>query len=80
MKYLVGRACVLAGYTDLFHVLNLVLECHNAEEARESRHMAIYDAIMKAVVMYNAMEYHTNEASYSCFRISQQRYNHTVLS
>ncbi|CAG8885870.1 unnamed protein product [Penicillium egyptiacum] len=61
MKYLVGRACAVAGYTDLFHELDLLPECHIAEEARESGHMAIYDAIMKATVKYNAMNHHTRE-------------------
>ncbi|KAJ5437024.1 hypothetical protein N7445_007909 [Penicillium cf. griseofulvum] len=61
MKYLVGRACAVAGYTELFHELDLLPECHIAEEARESGHMAIYDAIMKTSVKYNAMNDYTRE-------------------
>lgn len=61
MKYLVGRACAVAGYVDLFHELDLLPECHIAEEARENRHIAIYDAIMRAEVKYNAMDDYTRE-------------------
>ncbi|KAJ5577069.1 hypothetical protein N7535_003995 [Penicillium sp. DV-2018c] len=61
MKYLVGRACAVAGYTDLFFELNLLPECHIAEEARESGHLQIYDAIMKSAVKYNAMNDYTLE-------------------
>ncbi|KAJ6190184.1 hypothetical protein N7519_000205 [Penicillium mononematosum] len=56
MKYVVGRACAVAGYTDLFHELDHLPDYHIAEEARESRYVATYDAIMKAAVKHNAMD------------------------
>ncbi|KAJ5494690.1 hypothetical protein N7463_010777 [Penicillium fimorum] len=63
MKYLVGRACAVAGCTYLFHELDLLPECHIAEEARKSGHMAIFDTIMKAGTKYNAMDDYTKEIS-----------------
>ncbi|KAJ5256936.1 hypothetical protein N7478_013040 [Penicillium angulare] len=61
LKYLVGRACAVAGYPALFQELGLLPECHIAEEARESGHNAIYDSIMECRVKYNAMNDYTRE-------------------
>ncbi|KAF7122878.1 hypothetical protein CNMCM5793_000988 [Aspergillus hiratsukae] len=36
MRYLVGRACAVAGYVNLFKELDLLPEAHIAEEAREN--------------------------------------------
>ncbi|OJJ01889.1 hypothetical protein ASPVEDRAFT_52724 [Aspergillus versicolor CBS 583.65] len=59
MKYQIGRACAVAGYVGLFGDLDLLPECHIAEEARENQQWEIYDAIMKADVRYNAMDDYT---------------------
>lgn len=56
MKYQIGRACAVAGYVGLFRELDLLPECHIAEEARENQQWEIYSAIMKADVRYNAMD------------------------
>lgn len=59
MKYQIGRACAVAGYVGLFSELDLLPECHIAEEARENQQWEIYNAIMKADVRYNAMDDYT---------------------
>ena len=46
LKYQVGRACAVAGYTDLFRGLNLVPEVHLAEEARDNSSSQIFEDIM----------------------------------
>ena len=56
MKYLIGRACAVAGHVKLFHELDLLPESHIAEEARDNQQWEIYEAIMKAEVRYNAMD------------------------
>ncbi|KAJ5176516.1 uncharacterized protein N7482_002393 [Penicillium canariense] len=48
-------------YVGLFHELDLLRECHIAEEARENHHKAIYDAILRAEVKYHAMDDYTRE-------------------
>ncbi|KAK7741777.1 hypothetical protein SLS53_004841 [Cytospora paraplurivora] len=55
MIYQVGRACAVAGYTDLYLELPILPEVHIAEEARESKNMAIYDHIMAQPKKYNLM-------------------------
>ncbi|GFF43099.1 hypothetical protein IFM46972_07090 [Aspergillus udagawae] len=59
MKYLVGRACAVAGYVNLFKELDLLPEAHIAEEARENQQWEIYEAIMAADLRYNAMDDYT---------------------
>ncbi|GIJ81665.1 hypothetical protein Asppvi_000164 [Aspergillus pseudoviridinutans] len=59
MKYLIGRACAVAGYVNLFRELDLLPEAHIAEEARESKQWEIYEAIMAADLRYNAMDDYT---------------------
>ncbi|KAF4224827.1 hypothetical protein CNMCM6457_008888 [Aspergillus fumigatiaffinis] len=59
MKYLVGRACAVAGYVNLFKELDLLPEAHIAEEARENKQWEIYEAIMAADRRYNAMHDYT---------------------
>lgn len=56
MRYQVGRACAVAGYTELFLELNLRPDAHIAEEAREAGHMAIYDHIMAQQSVYSIMD------------------------
>ncbi|ROV95290.1 hypothetical protein VPNG_08964 [Cytospora leucostoma] len=55
MIYQVGRACAVAGYTDLYLDLPILPEVHIAEEARECKNMAIYDHIMAQPKKYNLM-------------------------
>ncbi|GFF48409.1 hypothetical protein IFM58399_08293 [Aspergillus lentulus] len=59
MKYLVGRACAVAGYVNLFKELDLLPEVHIAEEARENKQWVIYEVIMAADRRYNAMDDYT---------------------
>jgi hypothetical protein len=59
MKYLVGRACAVAGYVTLFKELDLLPEVHIAEEARENKQWEIYESIMAAERRYNAMDDYT---------------------
>lgn len=56
MVYQVGRACAVAGYTDLYLALDILPEVHIAEEARESGSKAIFDAIMSSPVKYSVMD------------------------
>lgn len=46
MKYLVGRACAVAGYLNLFHELKLLPEIHIAAEARDNGHEQMFQEIM----------------------------------
>ena len=54
LKYQVGRACAVAGYTKLYQELGLLPEVSIAEEARESPHgKAIFEDIMSHPVRYS---------------------------
>lgn len=55
----VGRACAVAGYTDLYNELGILPEVGIAEEARESGSMAIYESIMRAPVKYRVFDDYT---------------------
>jgi hypothetical protein len=55
MAYHIGRACAVAGYTDLYVDLQILPEVHIAEEARECGNKAIFDAIMANPVKYSVM-------------------------
>ena len=55
MKYHVGRACAVAGYTDLYRELDILPDISIAEEARESGSTAIYDLIMAAPTRFGVM-------------------------
>ncbi|KAL4884298.1 hypothetical protein BJY04DRAFT_226055 [Aspergillus karnatakaensis] len=46
LKYQVGRACAVAGYTKLYKELDLLPDVHIAEEARDNGSTEIYDLIM----------------------------------
>lgn len=59
MAYHVGRACAVAGYTDLYLELDILPEVHIAEEARDCGSVAIFDAIMANPVKYNVMDDYT---------------------
>jgi hypothetical protein len=55
MRYLVGRACAVAGYAALLQELDLLPEVHIAEEARDNGHMGIFEALIKSPIKYAAM-------------------------
>lgn len=55
MAYQVGRACAVAGYTELYMELDLLPDVHIAEEARECGNRAIFEAIVSQAVRYSMM-------------------------
>ncbi|PYI07390.1 hypothetical protein BO78DRAFT_443301 [Aspergillus sclerotiicarbonarius CBS 121057] len=59
LKYHVGRACAVAGYTDLYRELGLLPEVHIAEEARDNGNMEIFELIMASAVKYRVMNDYT---------------------
>jgi len=61
MRYHVGRACAVAGYTELYHELDLLPEVSIAEEARDSgiKGEAIFDVIMNSPSRYAVMNDYT---------------------
>ncbi|EME81303.1 uncharacterized protein MYCFIDRAFT_81375 [Pseudocercospora fijiensis CIRAD86] len=59
MSYQVGRACAVAGYSDLYKELDIVPEVHIAEEARECGNLAIFDRIMAQPTRYEVMNDYT---------------------
>jgi hypothetical protein len=59
MKYQVGRACAVAGYTDLFMSLNLLPDVSIAEEARDNNNYDIFNSIMSHPVRYAVMDDYT---------------------
>ncbi|KAK3080004.1 hypothetical protein LTS18_003370 [Coniosporium uncinatum] len=61
LRYLVGRACAVAGYTDLYQELDLLPEVSIAEEARESDVLgaAIYRQIMSSKTKYAVLDDYT---------------------
>ncbi|KAL0937629.1 uncharacterized protein CTRU02_207360 [Colletotrichum truncatum] len=56
MRYHVGRACAVAGYTQLYHELNLLPDVSIAEEARDNNSTAIFESIMGNQVKYAVMD------------------------
>jgi hypothetical protein len=56
LRYLVGRACAVAGYTKLYQELNLLPEIHIAEEASDNEIMEIYNGIMESNMKYSTMD------------------------
>lgn len=56
MKYLVGRACAVAGYYQLVKELDLLPESHIAEEARDNKQWDIFSDIMANNVRYIFLE------------------------
>ncbi|KAF4843337.1 hypothetical protein CGCSCA4_v008134 [Colletotrichum siamense] len=59
MRYHVGRACAVAGYKTLYDELDLLPDVSIAEEARDNRHMDIFDAIVNQPVRYAVMNDYT---------------------
>jgi hypothetical protein len=58
VRYQVGRACAVAGYTDLYRELDLLPDVAIAEEARDSgeKGRAIFELIMAQPVRYAVMD------------------------
>ncbi|TPX13446.1 uncharacterized protein E0L32_006176 [Thyridium curvatum] len=58
MRYQVGRACAVAGYTDLYRSLELLPDVSIAEEARDNAPSAkeIYSEIVSSHVRYAVMD------------------------
>lgn len=59
MAYQVGRACAVAGYTQLYTELDILPDAHIAEEARECGNLAIFEAIMSQPARYSIMNDYT---------------------
>ena len=59
MAYLVGRACAVAGYTQLYQELDILPDVHIAEEARKCGNLAIYENIVSQMVRYSIMNHYT---------------------
>lgn len=55
MAYQVGRACAVAGYTQLYHELGILSNVHIAEEARECSSLDICYAFMSQPVRYDVI-------------------------
>ncbi|THX79853.1 hypothetical protein D6D05_04783 [Aureobasidium pullulans] len=55
MRYHVGRACAVAGYTSLYRELAILPDAHIAEEARECGNLDIFDHVMAEPTQYNVM-------------------------
>ncbi|OLN86885.1 hypothetical protein CCHL11_04650 [Colletotrichum chlorophyti] len=67
MRYLVGRACAVAGYATLYHELDLLPEVSIAEEARDNSakdgSRAIFDAVMKQPACYAIVDDYTRSCN-----------------
>lgn len=59
MRYHVGRACAVAGYTELYRELGLLPDVFIAEEARECSNDNIFEDIMGAPARYAVMDDYT---------------------
>ncbi|RDW77846.1 hypothetical protein BP5796_05698 [Coleophoma crateriformis] len=59
MRYHVGRPCAVAGYTNLFHELDLLSDISIAEEARDNNKLVIFDSIMSSPFKYAVMNDYT---------------------
>lgn len=56
LKYQIGRACAVAGYTDLYRELLLLPEISIAEEARDSGSMVIFESIVNQLQVYRILD------------------------
>ncbi|KAF9872428.1 hypothetical protein CkaCkLH20_09925 [Colletotrichum karsti] len=59
MGYHVGRACAVAGYTELYHKLGLLPDVSIAEEARDNNSSDIFEFIMGHDIKYAVMDDYT---------------------
>ena len=55
LKYHVGRACAVAGYTTLYKELDILPDVHIAEEARDNGSHEIFESIMSHNKMFSIM-------------------------
>ncbi|GLI81540.1 hypothetical protein PoHVEF18_009924 [Penicillium ochrochloron] len=64
LRYQVGRACAVAGYTSLYKSLDLLPEVSIAEEARDNMHLSgeIFEEIVSSPVRYNVLDDYTRTA------------------
>ncbi|KAF2223870.1 hypothetical protein BDZ85DRAFT_115426 [Elsinoe ampelina] len=56
MKYQVGRACAVGGYTKLYDELDLLPDASIAEEARDNGVTAIFESIIDQPVIYRVLD------------------------
>ncbi|KAL0933884.1 uncharacterized protein CTRU02_210683 [Colletotrichum truncatum] len=60
MRYHVGRACAVAGYTTLYNELDILPDVSIAEEARDnSKSTSIFESIMAQDIKYRVMDDYT---------------------
>lgn len=59
-QYQVGRACAIAGYTELFKSLKILPEVAIAEEARERGNLDIFEFIMGKAVKWKVFDDYTS--------------------
>ncbi len=64
LVYQVARACAVAGYTELYHELEVLPDVHIAEEARECGNLAMYEAIVCQPVRYTIMNDYTRTVDF----------------
>lgn len=79
MKYNIGRACAVAGYSTLLQELELLPDVHIAEEARDNGNVAIFEAIMSAYKRYSVMNDYDRKVD---MKVESQasRYPHVYLN
>ena len=65
LRYHVGRACAVAGYTGLYRQLGLLPDVSIAEEARDNGSMEIFEDIISSPVRYRVMDDYTNSVNLS---------------
>ncbi|KJZ79037.1 hypothetical protein HIM_01810 [Hirsutella minnesotensis 3608] len=63
MRYQIGRACAVGGYTNLFTSLDILPEVAIAEEARESGNLEIYELIVNELVKWKVFDDYTGTVS-----------------
>ena len=59
MAFHVGRACIVARFTQLYQALDILSDVHIAEEAQECGSLAIHEAIVSQIVRYSNMNDYT---------------------
>lgn len=74
MAYLVGRACAVAGYFDLYKGLAFPPEVHIAEEARDAGILVVFDDIMAKPIRY-AVIYPDHLSITQSWSLSQRRHS-----
>lgn len=80
MRYAVGRACAVAGYTDLYLALNLRPEVSIAEEARDAGSDPIFNHIMAQPVRYRIMDDYYRKVDLDSYLVGPLNGDTCVLS